>query len=87
MQAKSSALNAVVGRKGLARTSRTPGATRLINFFELTPGRRLVDLPGLRLRGGEGRSASALGCTGRVLLRLPRKPSRGSSSSWTCAAR
>jgi GTP-binding protein len=43
---KSSALNAVVGRKGLARTSRTPGATRLINFFELAPGRRLVDLPG-----------------------------------------
>ena len=43
---KSSALNAVVGRKGLARTSRTPGATRLINFFELKPGRRLVDLPG-----------------------------------------
>jgi GTP-binding protein len=43
---KSSALNAVVGRKGLARISRTPGATRLINFFELDPGRRLVDLPG-----------------------------------------
>ena len=43
---KSSALNAVVGRRGLARTSRTPGATRLINFFELAPGRRLVDLPG-----------------------------------------
>jgi len=43
---KSSALNALVGRKGLARTSRTPGATRLINFFELAPGRRLVDLPG-----------------------------------------
>ena len=43
---KSSALNSVVGRKGLARTSRTPGATRLINFFELTPGRRIVDLPG-----------------------------------------
>ena len=43
---KSSALNSIVGRKGLARTSRTPGATRLINFFELTPGRRLVDLPG-----------------------------------------
>jgi GTP-binding protein len=43
---KSSALNAIVGRKALARTSRTPGATRLINFFELAPGRRLVDLPG-----------------------------------------
>ena len=43
---KSSALNALTGRKGLARTSRTPGATRLVNFFELAPGRRIVDLPG-----------------------------------------
>src|SRR5512140_37034 len=43
---KSSAINAITGRKGLARTSKTPGATRLINFFELESGRRLVDLPG-----------------------------------------
>ena len=43
---KSSAINAIAQRKGLARTSKTPGATRLINFFELEPGRRLVDLPG-----------------------------------------
>jgi GTP-binding protein len=43
---KSSAINAITGRKGLARTSKTPGATRLINFFELETGRRLVDLPG-----------------------------------------
>lgn len=43
---KSSAINAIVGRQGLARTSKTPGHTRLINFFELEPGRRLVDLPG-----------------------------------------
>jgi GTP-binding protein len=43
---KSSAINAMTQRKGLARTSKTPGATRLINFFELQPGRRLVDLPG-----------------------------------------
>jgi GTP-binding protein len=43
---KSSAINAIVQRKGLAKTSKTPGATRLINFFELEPGRRLVDLPG-----------------------------------------
>jgi len=43
---KSSAINAVTQRKGLARTSKTPGATRLVNFFELEPGRRLVDLPG-----------------------------------------
>jgi GTP-binding protein len=43
---KSSAINAITQRKGLARTSKTPGATRLINFFELTHARRLVDLPG-----------------------------------------
>jgi GTP-binding protein len=43
---KSSAINAIVQRKGLAKTSKTPGATRLVNFFELESGRRLVDLPG-----------------------------------------
>ena len=49
---KSSAINALTGRRHLARTSRTPGRTRLINFFELDERRRLVDLPGLRLRQG-----------------------------------
>lgn len=43
---KSSAINAITGRRSLARTSRTPGRTQLINFFELEPGARLVDLPG-----------------------------------------
>lgn len=43
---KSSALNAITERSGLARVSRTPGRTQLINFFELAPERRLVDLPG-----------------------------------------
>jgi GTP-binding protein len=43
---KSTAINALTQRKSLARTSKRPGATRLINFFELEPGRRLVDLPG-----------------------------------------
>jgi GTP-binding protein len=43
---KSSAINAIVQRQGLARTSKTPGRTRLLNFFELAPGARLVDLPG-----------------------------------------
>lgn len=43
---KSSAINAIVARTGLARVSRTPGRTQLINFFELLPERRLVDLPG-----------------------------------------
>ena len=43
---KSSAINAITQRHGLARTSKTPGRTQLINFFELEDGRRLVDLPG-----------------------------------------
>lgn len=43
---KSSAINAVTGRRALARISKTPGRTRLLNFFELLPGRRIVDLPG-----------------------------------------
>ncbi len=43
---KSSALNAITGVHRLARTSKTPGRTQLINFFQLDPNRRLVDLPG-----------------------------------------
>ncbi len=43
---KSSAINALLGRNNLARTSKTPGRTQLLNYFELTHGRRLVDLPG-----------------------------------------
>ena len=43
---KSSAMNAIAQRHGLARTSKTPGRTRLLNFFELAPDKRLVDLPG-----------------------------------------
>ncbi|HYX74100.1 MAG TPA: ribosome biogenesis GTP-binding protein YihA/YsxC [Steroidobacteraceae bacterium] len=43
---KSSAINAVTRRHGLARTSKLPGRTRLLNFFELAPAKRLVDLPG-----------------------------------------
>jgi GTP-binding protein len=43
---KSSALNALTQRKNLARTSKTPGRTQLINFFTLSATQRLVDLPG-----------------------------------------
>lgn len=43
---KSSALNVIAGLRGLARTSKTPGRTREINFFEVDEQRRLVDLPG-----------------------------------------
>lgn len=42
---KSSALNALCSQKQLARVSKTPGRTQLINLFEI-PGARLVDLPG-----------------------------------------
>ena len=43
---KSSAINTIVNRRAFARTSKTPGRTQLVNFFALSPGRRLVDLPG-----------------------------------------
>ncbi|END9093032.1 TPA: YihA family ribosome biogenesis GTP-binding protein [Yersinia enterocolitica] len=43
---KSSALNTLTGQKSLARTSKTPGRTQLINLFEVVEGVRLVDLPG-----------------------------------------
>lgn len=43
---KSSVLNSITGNKLLAKTSKTPGRTRLLNFFEYDEGRRLVDLPG-----------------------------------------
>lgn len=43
---KSSLINALTGRKGLARSSNTPGRTQEINFFTLGDNRFLVDLPG-----------------------------------------
>ncbi|MFO1422274.1 MAG: ribosome biogenesis GTP-binding protein YihA/YsxC [Candidatus Competibacteraceae bacterium] len=43
---KSSALNALTGQRQLARVSKTPGRTQLLNFFQVEPERYLVDLPG-----------------------------------------
>ena len=43
---KSSAINALTRKRGLARTSKTPGRTQLINVFEVNEQARLVDLPG-----------------------------------------
>ncbi|WP_323767134.1 ribosome biogenesis GTP-binding protein YihA/YsxC [Antarctobacter sp.] len=43
---KSSLINALTGRKGLARASNTPGRTQEINYFTLGSERYLVDLPG-----------------------------------------
>jgi GTP-binding protein len=43
---KSTAINAVLGMRKLARVSKTPGRTQLINFFQVAPQSRVVDLPG-----------------------------------------
>lgn len=43
---KSTAINVITGRKGLARTSKIPGRTQQIVFFALAGDKRLVDLPG-----------------------------------------
>jgi GTP-binding protein len=43
---KSSLINALTGRKGLARASNTPGRTQEINFFSIPDNHYLVDLPG-----------------------------------------
>ena len=43
---KSSAINKLLQRRSLARTSKTPGRTQLVNFFEVGEGARFVDLPG-----------------------------------------
>jgi len=43
---KSSALNTLTNQRGLARISKTPGRTQLINVFEIGDNKRLIDLPG-----------------------------------------
>ncbi|MDD5215049.1 MAG: ribosome biogenesis GTP-binding protein YihA/YsxC [Methylococcales bacterium] len=43
---KSSAINTLTRQTGLARTSKTPGRTQALNFFEINEGQRFVDLPG-----------------------------------------
>ncbi len=53
---KSSLVNALTGRRMLARTSQTPGRTRQLNFFALERGLMLVDLPGY----GYARASKAL---------------------------
>ena len=43
---KSSAVNALLGRRNLARTSKTPGRTQTLNFYDVGSDARFVDLPG-----------------------------------------
>jgi len=56
---KSTAINAITARHRLARTSKTPGRTRLLNFFSLGADRRIVDLPGYGFAEGPARSGQA----------------------------
>jgi GTP-binding protein len=65
---KSSLQNALLGRNGLVRTSRTPGRTREINFFELPTLGWFVDLPGFGYaRGGVSSSSTFAGLVGQYL--------------------
>jgi GTP-binding protein len=60
---KSSLLNALAGQKGLARTSKTPGRTRSVNFFTAVDSLALADLPGYgyaKMSHAEARDISAL---------------------------
>jgi GTP-binding protein len=58
---KSSFLNALLGRRGLVRTSRTPGRTRQVNFFAVGEALRLVDLPGYGFATGPATERASWG--------------------------
>ena len=73
---KSSALNAITGQSRLARTSKTPGRTQQIVFFNIDPNRRLVDLPGY----GYAKVPASLRKSWKGLIEnylMKRKPLRG----------
>ena len=90
---KSSAINALAGRSGLARVSKTPGRTQQINFFAIDERRRLVDLPGygyakvparVRERWGalvEGYLQRRRSLAGLVLLMDARRPDTSSEAA------
>lgn len=61
---KSSLINALTGRKALARVSQTPGRTREINFFDLGGRLMLVDLPGY----GYAKASKALTAEWQTLI-------------------
>ncbi len=66
---KSSLINALVGRKGLAHASTAPGRTREINFFVLDERLRLVDLPGYGFAKAARTVARKFQNLGRAYLR------------------
>ncbi len=66
---KSSLINAVMGRKDLARASGDPGRTREVNFFDLAGRLRLVDLPGYGFAKAARTTARKFQNLGRAYLR------------------
>jgi GTP-binding protein len=66
---KSSLINALVGRKDLARASSAPGRTREVNFFVLDERLRLVDLPGYGFAKVSRQTADQFQNLGRAYLR------------------
>ncbi len=98
---KSSVLNRLTAQRSLARTSKTPGRTQLLNFFRITPDACLVDLPGYgyaktdrRTRDAwqnqvEGYLASRRSLAGVVLvmdIRHPFQPFDEQMIAWARAA-
>ncbi len=66
---KSSLINALTGRNGLARTSRTPGRTQELIFFDLHGAARLVDMPGYGYAAVAKAKSAAWGELARDYLR------------------
>ena len=66
---KSSLVNALTGRSGLARTSRTPGRTQELIFFDLHRQALLVDMPGYGYAAASKEKAAAWGELARDYLR------------------
>jgi GTP-binding protein len=66
---KSSLINCLVGRRGLARTSRTPGRTRQLNFFLVNESFAIVDLPGYGYAAGPEAERQAWGPLVETYLR------------------
>lgn len=98
---KSSAINSLTNNKKLAKTSKTPGRTQLINFFTLSDSQRLVDLPGYGFakvplavkkewtRQLENYLAKRQSLRGMILLmdvRRPMQPFDEQMLSWALAA-
>jgi len=73
---KSSAINALTGRRRLAHASKTPGRTRQINFFSVGDGRFIVDLPGYGYARAPGETKQRWAALLSEYL-LSRQPLRG----------